>query len=249
MESRAGAARARWNVAVGAACALLTTGLAPGLRAQTEGEVPAEIPPAQVLRLLEARLLDAARVRFEYEITSEGALTAQLDGEVVLDDGRRLELQASGPFGDSPAHVSLRSDGENLRGGPRARPFDITTPPALREAVVVGLIRMGLLHNLARLIASAPPDHANGGVMAWVTVSEVERGAPREVDGVWAVPLTFHITVDDVPSATATLWLAEETGLPVRRTQTVRFGDDEMRVVETYREFEVVPPEPPEPAP
>lgn len=246
MESRAGAARARW-ILVGAICGLVATGPAPGLRAETEAS--AEIPPAQVLRLLEARLLDATRVRFDYEITSEGALTAQLEGEVVLRDGRRMELEASGPFGDSPAHVSLRSDGENLRGGPKARPFDITTPPALREAMVIGLTRMGLLHNLARLIASAPPDHANGGVMAWVTVSEVERGTPREVDGVPAVPLTFQITVDDVPTASATLWLAEETGLPVRRTQTVRFGDDEMRVVESYTEFEVVPPEPPEPAP
>ena len=88
MESRAGAARARWIVVAGAVFTLLATGMAPGLQAQTEAS--AEIPPAQELRLLEARLLDATRVRFEYEITAEGAMTAQLDGEVVLRDGRRL---------------------------------------------------------------------------------------------------------------------------------------------------------------
>lgn len=187
---------------------------------------------------LEKRLLEAASVRLTYDITAEGALEAHLRGKLTLQEGDRLELDGSGPFGGSPLEVSLVSNGEDLRGGTRPRSFDISAPPALREAVVLGLTRMGLLHNLARLTAGSPPDRANGGVEEWVLVENVRRGEPQEVDGTASVPLSFDVVVSGVPSASATLWLSKDTGLPVKRTQTVRFGSDEMRVVERYGSFE-----------
>lgn len=196
------------------------------------------------LRELEKRLIEAPSVRLTYDITAEGALVAHLRGELTVQEGGRLELDGSGPFGGSPLEVSLVSDGEDLRGGTKPRPFDITTPPALREAVVIGLTRMGLLHNLARLTAGSPPDRANGGVEEWVMVDKVRRGEPEEIDGVATVPLSFDIVVSGVPTATATLWLSQDTGLPVKRTQTVRFGSDELRVVERYGSFETEPATP-----
>jgi len=221
----------------------------PGLVAEETQPAVEALDASKVLAGLEARLLEASSIRFRYDITAEGALEAHLQGKVVVEEGHRLKLEGSGPFGGSPLEVSLTSDGKNLQGGTQARTFDISTPPALREAVVYGFLRMGLLHNLARLTAGAPPDHANGGVQEWVVVSDVQAGEPEDVDGVRAVPLSFEITVSGVPSASATLWLAEDTGLPVRRTQTVRFGSDTMGVVERYEAFEVSAPVPSSPTP
>lgn len=219
---------------------LLTVGWGSG--AFSTPAAAAEGGDADVMyRELEKRLLEAPSVRLTYDITAEGALEAHLRGKLTVQAGDRLELDGSGSFGGSPLEVSLASDGENLRGGTRPRPFDISTPPALRQAVVLGLTRMGLLHNLARLAAGSPPDRANGGVEEWVVVENFRRGEPEEVDGTATVPLSFDVIVAGVPSATATLWLSKDTGLPVKRTQAVRFGSDEMRVVERFGSFETGP--------
>jgi len=222
----------------------LTVGALAGAAGSSAAEEATGGDAEAAFRELEERLLEAPSVRLTYDITAEGALEAHLRGKLTLKEGDRLELDGSGPFGGSPLEVTLVSDGEDLRGGTKPRPFDITTPPALRESVVIGLTRMGLLHNLARLTAGSPPDRANGGVEEWVVVKNVRRGEPEEIDGMATVPLSFNVVVSGVPSATATLWLSQDTGLPVRRTQTVRFGSDEMRVVERYGTFEAEPATP-----
>ena len=229
-----------WGVRVLVLGALAVSGVAGAFAAYAlEEKAGGDAGDAEAaFRELEERLLKAPSVRLTWDITAEGALEAHLRGKLTLQEGDRLELDGSGPFGGSPMEVSLVSNGEDLRGGTKPRPFDISAPPALREAVVLGLTRMGLLHNLARLTAGSPPDRANGGVEEWVVVENVRRDQPQEVDGTPTVPLTFDVIVAGVPSATATLWLSEETGLPVKRTQTVRFGSDEMRVVERYGSFE-----------
>lgn len=217
----------------------LLWGIVPAMAQESEGVAG---PAAADLAALEARLLEASSVRVMYHITSSGALEADLEGELGLQDERQMKLEGAGSFGGSPLEVRLVSDGKDLKGGTQPRPFDISTPPALREAMVIGFTRMGLLHNLARLTAGGPPDHAAGGVREWVVVREVQKGEPEKIGDARAVPLTFELVVDGVPSASATLWVDEDTGLPVQRTQTVRFGSDTMEVLERYGSFEVADP-------
>ena len=49
------------------------------------------------------------------------------------------------------------------------------TPPALNEAIVIGLTRMGHLHNIAVLTGGLPPDHSDGGAADWVRVANFAR--------------------------------------------------------------------------
>jgi len=212
--------------------------------ASAQDIVGVEGPAAAELVALEARLLAAPSVRVRYDITAKGALTTHLKGELGLQGESRLKLDGAGPFGGSELNVSLVSDGKSLKGGTQPRPFDISTPPALREAVAIGFTRMGLLHNLARLTAGAPPDHAGGGVQDWVVLRGVKKGEIEKIGEVRAVPLSFELVVSGVPSGVATLWLDEDSGLPVQRTQTVHFGSDEMEVLERYGSFEVAPAQP-----
>jgi hypothetical protein len=92
---------------------------------------------------------------------------------------------------------------------------------------------MGLLHNLARLTGSAPPDHMEGGVQDWVQVSEfawdTEVGGERDA-------VTFLLTVAGEPSGDVVLEVDRESGAPVVRRQVVRFPEGEMLVTETYRD-------------
>ena len=207
--------------------------------------------PARRFEALEARLLDAPELHITFTVTSEGAFPASLTGTLDLGRDSTVALRADGSFGDAVVDLHLRSDGRVTEGGSGDATFSGPTPPALREALVVGLTRMGILHNLALLTAAAPPDRAGGGVAEWVQVHEVHdprrpatdpattgadrpaaNRAPAERPGLDGLAFTLHVA--GARAGEAVLWLDPATGLPVERHQTVVFPSGRMAVVERY---------------
>ena len=186
----------------------------------------------EVLSLLEEKLLALPGVEVRYRITSEGAFAAELEGVLTLGAGSKTSLVAEGTFGDEPVALSLSASEGQMSGGSRERTFQEPLPNGMREALVIGLTRMGLLHNLARLVAGSPPDRADGTVREWVEVREVAWTASTE-DAPGTRVIRFDIWVAGQPAGEATLWLSGG-GLPVFREQVVRFPGGEMRVVERY---------------
>jgi len=181
---------------------------------------------------LEEKLLALQRVEVRYHITSQGAFAADLEGALRLEGEHDLSLTGHGTFGGGPASVHLTAAPGWMTGGNQNEAFEGPAPAGLREAVVVGLTRMGLLHNLARLVAGAPPDRADGTVREWVEVREVDWVVSAgEAPG--ARGIHFQIWVAGQPAGEAALWL-DERGLPVLREQVVRFPGGEMRVTERY---------------
>jgi hypothetical protein len=182
---------------------------------------------------LEARLLALPEVDATIQVVSEGAFESNLEGTVSWAQGNVTSIDVEGSFGGAVA-LSLNSDGERLTGGSAAGRFDEPTPGALNEALVVGFMRMGVLHNLARLVAGQPPDHMEGGASDWVQVVDVEVSPDATADGAPLFRFDFGLVVDRVPSGTASLWIDAESGLPLRREQTVEFETGEMKVTEIY---------------
>jgi hypothetical protein len=191
---------------------------------------------------LEERLLASSSVKIQFFITAEGAFEASLEGELVLQQGNYVNLWATGTFGPMSLDMSLVSDSFDLHGATGAGPKDWSTPAALNEALIIGLTRMGLLHNLARMTAGEAPDHGEGGVRDWVQVDNFTFGINRELDGKPARPVSFNLIVSETPSGTATLYLDPSNGLPVQRNQSVLFDSGEMKVVERYRLVELNTP-------
>lgn len=183
--------------------------------------------PEAAFREVEDRLLAARTVRLDFEITAEGAVVVALEGRLEMDAGDDVLLTAAGTFAGQPVDVRLETDGETYAFGNPPEGAGAPVPPELSRAILVGMTRMGLLHNLARLTADAPPDHAEGGVASWVVVDEfaTESEEPPTVG--------FAITVAGQPSGSATLAL-DADGRPLVRRQTVGFPQGEMRVVERY---------------
>lgn len=107
-------------------------------------------------------------------------------------------------------------------------------PAELTQSLLLGLTRMGILHNLATLTTPGMPDHSEGGVAEWVQtfdhhwVLTADTGNNNSAIG-------FAITVDGTESATATLEI-NAAGLPLRRRQVVNFQgiEEPMYVVEEY---------------
>lgn len=187
--------------------------------------------PAAAFADLEGRLLQDPDSRIGFRITAEGAFTATLEGELFLGEGDVAALTSVGTFGSDSVSLSLEVADGRLIGGNGVRRFEEPVPAGLREAVVIGLTRMGLLHNLARLVSGSPPDRADGTVRTWVQARAIDWVAQDGAEG--RRGLSFQVWVDEQAAGDAVLWL-DSRGWPVARDQTVRFPGGEMRVHEAY---------------
>lgn len=192
---------------------------------------PGATDPGRFFAELEDSLLRRPESRIGFRITADGAFTADLEGELYIGTGNEITLDSRGTFGADSVSLSLTAADGRLIGGNGGRTFEEPVPADLREAIVIGLTRMGLLHNLARLVSGSPPDRADGGVRRWVKAAEFDWSAPDSVIG--GPSLSFQVRVDEQPAGDAVLWI-DAQGRPVAREQTVRFPDGEMRVREEY---------------
>jgi hypothetical protein len=172
---------------------------------------------------LEQQFLDSEGINLAFEISSEGAVKSALTGRLALCKGNRIKLQSSGDLFGQPVNNSLQSDGQVMNLNQQQQ----NLPSKLNEAVVVGLLRMGLLHNLARLGGNLAPDHAGGGVADWVQVPVVRVNSDN---------LFFDILVAGTRAGKAELVLSDD-GLPLTREQIVYFGSEQMNVTESYTDL------------
>jgi hypothetical protein len=169
-------------------------------------------------------------------VESAGAVASSFAGVLVMD-GDRIELSATGHFAETPVKVSLRTDGARMKGEGGARSFDLPQPPELRTVLGVSILRMGLLHTLAMLVAGQPPDVPDGDVREWLVLTP-QPGAPTVAvmdphhSELPADPITFRTAVAGDDSISATVWIEDDVLL--ERQQETRFDDGTMRVLEAF---------------
>lgn len=186
---------------------------------------------AEALSQVEADLMTVEGRTVDFQVVSEGAFRASLEGQVILTSGNDLSMEASGTFGPDSVSLWARGTGGRMMWGNGETSAEDELPPALREAVVIGLVRMGVLHNLARLVSGAPPDRSDGTARSWVEAEDVTWVPAAAEEG--ARGIRFGILVSGERAADATVWL-DADGRLVGRDQVVQFPDGEMRVVERY---------------
>ena len=203
------------------------------------GRLAAQVSADEALAALENRLVDARSVSFRFQIRAVGAVDATLTGRAVVGPGKTARIVADGSFAGSGAAIRLDADDQSIRGGNGEARFAKASPPAIAEGLLIGLTRMGLLHNLAVLSAGSPPDRTDGSVRDWVQYAEVALKSEEPVGDTATRRFSFTVVVDGQPSAIAELWVDTATGLPVRRLQVVSFPEGEMRVLEQYSDFVV----------
>lgn len=186
--------------------------------------------PAERFADIESRLMNADSATVHFTAASSGAFAADLKGTLRLGPGNRISLYAAGTFGEDSVTLRLDSDGTRMTGGNGEQNFDRESPKALREAIVVGMTRMGLLHNLARLVAGHPPDRASGGARDWLRADSLRA---TDDAGSAGTGLAFDLFVAGTRAASVALTIGEG-GLPIGRTLSVDFPEGTMHVVETY---------------
>lgn len=203
--------------------------------------LPAE--PQALFAQLEQRLLDSEALAIAFDVASSPPFQSALTGTLETGANQRADLAFHGTFGSETVDVSLSADGSVMtleHGAVAQRRQDI--PPALREGLLLGLTRMGLLHNMAMLIASRPPDGTDGHFRDWVQVTGFAWAGEQSIAGRRAAGIHFRIIVGGEPAGEATLWVDASTGLPLLREQTVDFSAGSMSVTERYPRFELRAP-------
>ena len=164
---------------------------------------------AQALfQTMERKLLSASPLQLEVVSHAEGAVRADANSDVSIGPATRLHTKGA------------------FMGAPFAKDFDEPTTPELRDAVVLGLSRMGLLHNVVNISQGNGIDHAGGGAREWL-----EPVKFRRVRG----GVAYTLRVDGKETGTATLLIDAKTKRPRRRNLVVHFPNGVMRVTETYR--------------
>jgi len=220
--------------------ALLTalTGCQKNTTPDTSGRISVQtdsLRAAALFKALEDSLLAGRAFHAAFNITSQGAIVSSLQGRVALTAAQADTIIATGSFSGQETYLSLHSDGRTMQYGYQNSLNTLPAPPKLNEGILFGFTRMGFLHNLAMLAFGEPPDQTDGAVRQWVTCSGfrfVPDDANQSGTGIF-----FQIYMKNKPVGEATLWLDSQTGLPVRRVQTVHFDDGDMQVEEIYSEL------------
>ena len=96
-------------------------------------------------------MLSAPVLRVDYAIEARGAVAANIAGDLVMQKPALAAIDASGVFAGSEVAPVLVSNGTRMRGGNAPNYFAQALPENLREGLLIGLMRMGILHNLANL--------------------------------------------------------------------------------------------------
>lgn len=211
--------------------------------------------PEQTVRTLERRLLDAARVQVVFAIESHGAVEAKLRGILVVGPDHRMLLDAQGTFAGEVGVARIECDGTTMRGHSGNARLEMPCPSGLAPALLLGLVRMGVLHNVARAWSAKPPETSTTpprdataapaeAMDAWVTSAKHRPAQTAVSSGEGGTGVAFDIIVDGQPVGDAML-LLDAAGLPTLREQTVHFPggpdepDSEMHVVERYESVEL----------
>jgi hypothetical protein len=186
---------------------------------------------------METRVLDARSVLVEGEMHASGILDADVRGRIAARPGNRLSASWTGRLRGKPLDLRLESDGRTLivrNGKDESRQ---AVAAEMNHAFLMGLLRMGLYHNLARGTGLRGPDRETGGVDRWIGQEYFHLvhvlGGPTP----GAVILNFDVLADGFPDTTARLWLDPATGLPARREQELSLESGTVKEVETYTRF------------
>jgi len=191
------------------------------------------LAPDAILALIERRLSEDPVVVCDFEVESEGAIVSDFTGTLRFERDRTL-LVATGTFAGNAVDLRLEAADGRMTGHTGGGVLDAEEPVALREGLALGLVRMGLLHNLAVLSGGGLPDGTDGGARDWIVAHDVSRRIDHGPGTGRRNALEFELEVAGQRRADVTLFLDLLTATPVERHQTVRFDTGTMSVVERY---------------
>ena len=200
--------------------------------------MPGGLTPAERLAFSED-VLRASQVRGTFELDSHGAHESHFTGTLDLTGSNALVLAAEGRLDGADVKLTLDSSGgepnRSVSRGPSVSGHQGGPSEHLNEAVVIALVRLGLLHDLALLSDDEMVAKAEGGVREYVVAQEVKDVGPDQVDQEPCHRLDFVVALEGKPGGEATVCLSDATSLLLQRRQTVHAKSGDMTVTERFK--------------
>ncbi len=205
--------------------------------------------PKEVFDKMEASLMKIKNRRVKFRIEATGAVTGTFEGEILFKKGNVMDYRTSGKFLGKDHKLFLLCDGAKLSGGSSSSeksPFEMDAPAGLRPGILIGMSRMGLMHNIARLTGNKPPDRIDGSVYSWLVVQDAAYAKENPPNSPLAaaelkqndkklIVVFYKLGVENEKNAgDVELWIDKKTNLPTFRTITVHFPQGDMFVTEKY---------------
>lgn len=191
--------------------------------------------PAVLMAQLEARALAARKVVVEAQIEAQGAVAARLQAQGELLERNRATLTYAGDFRGSAIDLRWTADGRTVLAREGERVQQAAVARASNRALLLGVLRMGLVQPLARLAELPPPAAPDAERIVLDGFRPTTYAMGGDLDG--AMSFGFDLVVDGEVAGQVRLWLDAASGLPRRRLVTMRVGAGEMTVREDYRRF------------
>lgn len=180
--------------------------------------------PAEAFTEAETNVL-VEGIKTTYQASSTGAFEINLTGRLEIKPGVSVLWTSEGVFGGRGVDFTFSADSDSVFYTSQSSSYAQLRPGHLDEAIVKGLFRMGIMHNLAVLSAGKLPDRAQSdSIDQWL---DVQFHQPEQRSDT----LSFDVVVNGNPTAKAKLKLKD--GKPVYRWQHVEMGGG-MTVIESF---------------
>lgn len=202
----------------------------------------------RILEKVEQRLLDAHYVDLYANVSIDEPYKRQMSGSLIMDESGVLTGRFRGTIGPDPAVLDIKADDQRLTMALNDQQREGSTPKALRESILVGLMRVGLAQSLISLSQLKPPERADGGVRDWVSYANVSlrEGAVAQGYHTGEIGLQFDLMIGGKVAGHARLWISTQNQLPTRREQFLSYVDAdgqtrEIQINENFSRFVVEP--------
>src|SRR3954469_1637777 len=140
---------------------------------------------------------------------AEGSVKADVDSTITFTDQTVVQFKG------------------NVMGQDVDKTWDHATTPELRDSLLIGLTRMGLLHNLVNFTRDRPPANVEGHVREAL----IPHDFAKRKGGV----IAYKLRVGNREMGDATIKIDPKTHFPVARTLTAHLDQGDMRVTETFQ--------------
>ncbi len=168
--------------------------------------------PEQRIAAVEHRLDTSAQWSMAFRTTTTGAVESRFTGTMNVLKGNFASIDADGFLRGQPAHIRWDASG---------------SPSQVSHALSIGIVRLGISHDLATLAGGAKTiDNADGGIDQALTMSNLAWDAK---DG----KFTYHIVVNGADVGTGELKVGRGD-MPRSRILDVKFPNGIMHVEEHY---------------
>lgn len=168
--------------------------------------------PEERIAAVEHRLDTAHQWSMVFTSSTTGAVESRFNGTINVLAGNFASVDADGFLRGNPAHIRWEASG---------------SPAQVSHALTIGVLRLGITHDLAVLAGGAKMiENAEGGIEQALRMTNVAWDAKEK-------KFTYHIVVEGSDVGTGELWVGRGD-LPRQRKLTVHFPNGDMHVDEHY---------------